>query len=166
MLLTLLILHTALSLIAIVTGASVVTDLLGGRQRAGQTHVFLVTAGLTSGTGFLFPFTQFLPSHGVGIAALLVLAATLPAQYRFRLRGRWRAIYAAGAVTSLYLLVFVLIAQLFTKIPALQTAAPTLSETPFAATQAVAFAVFAVLGLLAVRRFQPANAAAPSTVAG
>ncbi|MCW0235424.1 MAG: hypothetical protein OJJ21_17630 [Ferrovibrio sp.] len=162
MFLTLLIAHTALSLIAIIVGASVVADLLGGRQRAGQTHLFLVTAGLTSGTGFLFPFTQFLPSHGVGIAALLVLAATLPAQYGFRLRGRWRAIYAGGAVASLYFLVFVLIAQVFTRIPALQAAAPTLSEPPFAITQAVTFVVFALIGLLAVRRFQPATDATPA----
>lgn len=156
MLTALIVIHTVLSLIAILTGASVVADLLAGRQRTGQTHLFLATAALTSGTGFLFPFTQFLPSHGVGIAALLVLAATLPAQYRFRLRGRWRAVYAAGAVTSLYLLVFVLLAQLFIKIPALQAAAPTLSEAPFAITQVVALAVFVVLTLLAVKRFQAA----------
>ncbi len=156
MLVTLLIVHTALSLIAIVVGASVVSDLLGGRQRTGLTHLFLATATLTSGTGFLFPFTQFLPSHGVGIAALLVLAATLPAQYRFRLRGKWRAIYAVGAVASLYLLVFVLIAQVFTKTPALQAAAPTLSEPPFAITQAVTLVAFVLLGWLAVRRFHPA----------
>jgi hypothetical protein len=162
MLTALIVIHTVLSLIAIVTGASVVADLLAGRQRAGQTHLFLATAALTSGTGFLFPFTQFLPSHGVGIAALLVLAATLPAQYRFRLRGRWRAVYAAGAVTSLYLLVFVLLAQLFIKIPALQAAAPTLSEAPFAITQIVTLAVFVLLTLLAVKRFQaaPANSLA------
>ena len=156
MFLTLLIAHTAHSLIAIVTGASVVADLLGGRQRAGQTHLFLVTAGLTSGTGFLFPVTQFLPSHGVGIAALLVLAATLPARYSFRLAGPWRAIYAGGAVASLFLLIFVAIAQAFGKVPSLRATAPTQSEPPFLITEGITLAIFVLLGVLAVRRFHPA----------
>lgn len=163
--LTLIILHTALSLIAIAVGVSVVADLLGSRQRESLVKLFLATALLTSATGFLFPFSVFLPSHGVGVIALLVLAVTIPARYRFALRGAWRWIYASGAVASLYLLVFVLIAQLFSKIPALQAAAPTLSEPPFAVTQAIAFVIFAVLGIAAARKFHPA-VVAPSTVAG
>jgi hypothetical protein len=160
MLVALVIIHTALSLIAIAVGVSVVADLLGSRVREGMTRLFLGTALLTSASGFLFPFTQLLPSHVIGSVALLVLAVTIPARYRYQLRGAWRWIYAGGAVTSLYLLVFVLIAQLFLKIPALQAAAPTQSEPPFAATQAVAFAVFAAIGLLAARRFHPAPMAA------
>jgi hypothetical protein len=163
-LLILTIVHTAISLVALATGPAVIADLLGSREREGMTKLFLAMALLTSATGFLFPFTQLLPSHVIGGVALLVLAVTIPARYRFGLRGAWRWIYAGGAVTSLYLLVFVLIAQLFTKIPALTAAAPTLSEPPFAVTQAVALVVFALLGLLAVRRFHPA--AAPSAAIG
>jgi hypothetical protein len=164
MLVALTVIHTALSLVAIVTGVSVVADLLDSRMREGLTKLFLGAALLTSASGFLFPFTQLLPSHAVGGLALLVLAAITPARYRYGLRGAWRAVYAGGAVASLYLLVFVLVAQVFLKIPALLAAAPTLSEPPFAATQAAAFAVFAVLGIFAVRRFHPA--AAPSAVVG
>lgn len=153
--LILTILHTAISLVALATGPAVVADLLGSREREGMTKLFLAMALLTSATGFLFPFTQLLPSHVVGVVALLVLAVTIPGRYRYQLHGHWRWIYAGGTVTSLYLLVFVLIAQLFTKIPALQAAAPTLSEPPFAVTQAAAFIVFAVIGLLATRRFHP-----------
>lgn len=154
--LILTIVHTAISLMALATGPAVVADLLGSREREGMTKLFLAMALLTSATGFLFPFTQLLPSHVVGIVALLVLAVTIPGRYRYQLQGHWRWIYAGGTVTSLYLLVFVLIAQLFTKIPALQAAAPTLSEPPFAVTQAAAFIVFALIGLLATRRFHPA----------
>lgn len=162
----LIILHTALSLVALATGPSVVADLLGSREREGMTKLFLATALLTSATGFLFPFTQLLPSHITAIIALLVLAVTIPARYRYGLRGAWRRIYAGGAVASLWLLVFVLIAQVFAKIPALRAAAPTQSEPPFAITQFVALAIFVGLGIVAVRRFHPAAAPAASSAAG
>ena len=161
--LILTIVHTAISLVALATGPSVVADLLGSREREGMTKLFLAMALLTSATGFLFPFTQLLPSHITAILALLVLAVTIPARYRYQLRGAWRWIYAGGAVASLWLLVFVLIAQVFAKIPALKASAPTQSEPPFAITQVVVLVAFVVLGLLAARRFHPA--AAPSTAA-
>ncbi|PJI42159.1 hypothetical protein [Ferrovibrio sp.] len=154
--LILIILHTALSLVALATGPSVVADLLGSREREGMTKLFLATALLTSATGFLFPFTQLLPPHITALLALLVLAVTIPARYRYGLRGAWRWIYASGAVASLWLLVFVLIAQVFAKIPALRAAAPTQSEPPFAITQVVVLVVFIALGIAAARRFQPA----------
>lgn len=153
--LTMIILHTALSLVALATGPSVVADLLGSREREGMTKLFLGTALLTSATGFLFPFSELLPSHITALIALLVLAVTIPARYRYGLRGAWRWIYAAGAVASLWLLVFVLIAQVFAKIPALRAAAPTQSEPPFAITQLAILVIFAVIGLLAARRFHP-----------
>lgn len=159
----LIILHTALSLVALATGPSVVADLLGSREREGMTKLFLATALLTSATGFLFPFSGLQPSHITAIIALLVLAVTIPARYRYGLRGAWRRIYAGGAVASLWLLVFVLIAQVFAKIPSLRAAAPTQSEPPFAITQFVVLAVFVGLGVAAARRFHPA--AAPSTAA-
>ena len=151
-------LHVLISLVAIASGLVALVAFARHHWLAKTMHVFLWTTLVTTVTGFLFPFTQLLPSHVIGVVALLVLAVTIPARYRYGLRGAWRWIYAGGAVASLYLLVFVLIAQVFTKIPALQASAPTLSEAPFAITQAVAFAAFAVLGLLAVRRFQPATA--------
>ena len=162
--LILIILHTALSLVALATGPSVVADLLGSREREGMTKLFLATALLTSATGFLFPFTQLLPPHITALLALLVLAVTIPARYRYGLRGAWRWIYAGGAVASLWLLVFVLIAQVFAKIPALRAAAPTQSEPPFAITQVVVLVVFIALGIAAARRFQPA--ATPVAIAG
>lgn len=154
--LILTIVHTAISLVALATGPAVVADLLGSREREGMTKLFLAMALLTSATGFLFPFAQLLPSHITAILALLVLAVTIPARYRYGLRGAWRWIYAGGAVASLWLLVFVLIAQVFAKIPALKAAAPTQSEPPFAVTQGVTLAVFVVIGIVAARRFHPA----------
>jgi hypothetical protein len=57
-----------------------------------------------------------------------------------------------GAVVALYLNVFVLIAQLFMKIPALNVLAPTPSVPPFLGTQVVGMLVFIVLGTLAAKR--------------
>lgn len=148
-------LHTILSLIAIVIGIPVIADLVAGRVRGLPTAIFLVTAILTSATGFGFPFHQILPSHIVGAIALVVLALVLIARYGFRLAGGWRGTYAIGMVISHYLLIFVLIAQLFGKLPALRALAPTQSEPPFAIAQAVALLIFVILGVLAARRFRP-----------
>jgi len=55
--------------------------------------------------------------------------------------------------------VFVLIAQSFQKISALQALAPTQSEPPFLIAQGVALAAFLVLGIMAASRFRPAEIA-------
>jgi hypothetical protein len=103
-------------------------------------------------TGFLFPFHQFLPSHVIGIISLITLAIALVARYIRHLTGAWRWIYAVNVVISLYLNVFVLVAQLFQKIPALKSLAPTQSEPPFLIAQLVVMALLIVLGIIAVKR--------------
>ena len=143
--------HTALSLVAIAAGVVVVLDLL----RAGPTPFwagfFLVTAILTSATGYLFPTDGVKPSQIVGGVALLVLTAVLVARYGLRLRGGWRKVDAIGLVASLYFLVFVLVAQGFLKIPTLHALAPTGSEPPFAIAQGVVLLLFLGLGVAATR---------------
>jgi hypothetical protein len=49
--------------------------------------------------------------------------------------------------------VFVLVVQLFLKVPAMQALAPTQSELPFALTQLLVLAVFVALGRSAVRGY-------------
>jgi hypothetical protein len=145
--------HVVLSLVGILAGFVVCFALLSAKQSKGWTATFLVTTAATSVTGFLFPFHRFLPSHGVGIVSLLVLAVTIPALYVFHLAGPWQRTYAVGAVIALYLNVFVLIAQVFMKIPALKALAPTQSEPPFLGTQVAVMVAFIVLGFRAARRF-------------
>ena len=144
--------HVVLSLIGIFSGFVVVFGLLAGKRLDGWTALFLVSTVATSVTGFLFPFHRFLPSHGVGILSLLVLAIAILARYALHLAGAWRRIYAATAVISLYLNVFVLIAQAFQKVPGLKAVAPTQSEPPFLVTQAVALAAFVLFGIAAAIR--------------
>lgn len=146
--------HVVLSLIAILSGLVVVFGLLGSKRLDSWTAVFLFTTVLTSGTGFLFPFHKFLPSHGVGIISLAVLAVAIPARYVFHLAGGWRRTYVITATAALYLNVFVLVAQLFMKVPSLKASAPTQSEPPFLVTQLAVMAIFILLGVFATIRFR------------
>lgn len=143
--------HTWLSLIAIAAGFVVLADLIAGRDRGGWTAAFLAVAFATSATGFGFPFNGVLPSHIVGMVALVVLAITVPARYRFHRIGRWNTIYAVGIVASQWLLVFVGLAQAFAKVPALHALAPTQSEPPFAIAQGVVLLLFVLGGVAALR---------------
>jgi hypothetical protein len=61
-----------------------------------------------------------------------------------------------SALTSLYLNVFVLVAQGFLKVPALNALAPQGSESPFLVAQTAVLATFVGLSVLAVKRFRPA----------
>src|SRR5947207_2351589 len=138
--------HVLLSLVGILSGFVVMAGFLSAKRSNGWTALFLTTTVLTSLTGFLFPFQKFLPSHAVGIVSLLVLAVTIPALYVFHLTGPWRLTYVIGSVIALYLNVFVLVAQLFMKVPALKALAPTQSEPPCLGTQVVGRLGLIVLG--------------------
>jgi len=147
-------LHVLLSVIGIGSGFVISFGLLTARRLEGWTALFLATTVLTSVTGFLFPFHRFLPSHGVGIISLIVLAIAIFARYARRLVGAWRRTYVISATTALYLNVFVLIAQLFQKVPALKAMAPTQSEPPFEIAQLVVLALFIVLGVISTMKFR------------
>jgi hypothetical protein len=146
------IVHVVISLVGIVSGLIVVLGLLKGKRLNGQTALFLATTVATSVTGYGFPFEQLLPAHIVGAISLVVLAVAIYARYSRHLAGAWRATYVIGAVLALYLNVFVLVVQLFRRVPALHDLAPTQSEPPFGVAQLVVLVVFITLGTLAVRR--------------
>lgn len=150
---TLTFVHTALSLIALVAGLVVVLGLPSSRSFPSWTGLFLVTAILTSVTGFFFPFERFLPSHWFGVISLIALAVAILARYTFVYSGAWRWLYVLTVMIGTYLLAFVTIVQAFQKIPALHALAPTQSELPFAVAQLVLLAVFLGLGFVAIRNF-------------
>ena len=156
---TFTLIHVVLSLVGIFAGLVVAGGLVAGKRLDGWTGLFLVTTVATSVTGFGFPFEHFLPSHAVAILSLVVLPIVIVARYVKHLSGAWRGIYVAGAVFALYLNVFVLLAQLFLRLPALMAAAPTQKEPPFLVTQLVVLALFVWLGRAAMKGFR----AAPGT---
>jgi hypothetical protein len=143
--------HTLISIAAIVLGIPAIGHLLARSGPDRWTGAFLTAAVLTTATGFLLPFIGFTPAFATGIVAGLVLLLVIVARYRHHRAGRWRALDAVGLVVSLYLLVFVLIAQLFDKVPPLNALAPTGSEPAFAVAQLVCLAVFVWIGWKALR---------------
>jgi hypothetical protein len=154
---TFTLLHVIISLVAIASGILVMFGLLGSNRMSGMTAVFLIFTILTNATGFLFPFTQLLPSHIIAIISLVLLAIACIALYVMRLAGAWRWIYVVTALISLYLNVFVLVIQGFLKIPALHALAPSVppAEPPFLVVQGIVLAFFIIVIIGAVRRFRP-----------
>jgi len=141
--------HVAISLVGLGSGLGVMYGLLAAKRSESWTATFLVSTVLTSATGFLFPFERFLPSHALSILSLLVLAVAIFAKYARHLAGAWRQAYVATAVTALYFNFFVLVVQLFQKVPVLKAMAPTQSEAPFLLTQVILLVTFAVAGVAA-----------------
>ena len=152
---TLVAVHVVISLIAILSGLVVLFGMLSGTRLDSLTALFLITTVLTSVTGFLFPFHGFIPAFVLGIISLVVLAIAIFARYLKRLAGPWRWIYVWTALLALYFNVFVLVTQLFMKVPSLKALAPTQSEPPFLVAQVVVLAFFIVMIVLATIRFRP-----------
>ena len=149
--------HVVISLIGILTGVVVLIGLISGRRFNGWTAWFLVTTVATSVTGFFFPFHGVTPGIIVGIISLLLLAVAIFARYFRRFVGAWRWIYVVTAMIALYLNVFVLIAQLFQKVPALKALAPTQTDPPFLVAQLSTLLIFILLTIAAALRFRSAN---------
>ena len=149
--------HVVISLIGILTGLVVLIGLISGRRFNGWTAWFLVTTVATSVTGFFFPFHGVTPAIIVGIISLLLLAVAIFARYFRRFVGAWRWIYVVTAMMALYLNVFVLIAQLFQKVPSLKALAPTQTELPFLVAQLSTLLIFILLIIAGAIRFRREN---------
>ena len=155
------IVHVLIGLVGIFSGFVVLAGLLSARRLDGWTAIFLTSTVLTSVTGFFFPVHRFMPSHGVGILSLVVLSIAIYARYGRNLTGRWRWAYVVTAMLAFYFNMFVLVAQLFAKVPALKALAPTQSEPPFGITQLSVLLVFVALTIAAARRFHNFSTSAP-----
>jgi hypothetical protein len=146
--------HVLVSLIGLGSGFVVLWGLLRNRLVEGWTAVFLTTTIATSASGFLFPVDPLTPGQIIGIVSLFVLGVAVFALYQKQLAGWWRTTYVISGVTAQYLNFFVLIVQLFAKVPALKALAPTQTEPPFAVAQIVTLLAFVGVGALAAVRFR------------
>jgi hypothetical protein len=149
------VLHVVISMLAIFSGFMVVGAMFAGAGLGGWTAFFLIMTLLTSLTGFLFPFVTVTPAIVVGVIASLILLVAVWALYGRHLAGRWRVVYVVAAVASLYLNMFVFIAQSFQKVSFLNPYAPTGSEPPFLIAQVTTLVAFVLLGVFAAKRFHP-----------
>ena len=158
---TFVLVHTVISIVAIVAGFIVMFGMLKSTRPGGLTALFLLLTILTSGTGFLIPpllTDKLLPSHIIGLLSEVLLLFACVALYVMKLEGSWRWIYAITALLALYFNTFVLVIQSFLKIPALTALAP--GNPPagpvFAVVQGVVLVFFVLMIIGAVRRFRPA----------
>jgi len=153
--------HTILSLIAIGTGGCVILCLSKGSRPGYSTLAFLITMVATDVTGFFLPAARLLPSHITGIISLAAITLALAAHYAFHYAGAWRWIYALTMGIAVYLNFFVLLTQLFLKVPALYALAPNAPnnpEPPFLIAQAILLAIFVWLIWKAVKNFHGTEA--------
>jgi hypothetical protein len=150
--------HVIISLIGIAAGFLVLFGLLRGTLLTRWNSLFLITTVLTSITGFGFPNTKVTPGIVVGILSLIALAIAIFALYARHLNGVWRATYVVTAMIALYFNVFVLVAQLFEKVPAIHALAPTQTEAPFKIAQLLLLILFITFITAATRKFRPALA--------
>jgi hypothetical protein len=148
-------LHVIISLIGIGSGLLVAFGLIKGKRFDGATAIFLVSTILTSVTGFAFPNEHITPGIVVGILSCIVLAFALLARYALKMSGIWRSIYVITAMVALYFNCFVLIVQLFEKVPALHALAPHGNEAPFKVAQLLLLVVFIILTTSGVKKFRP-----------
>jgi len=146
--------HVLISLVGITSGFGMLSGMLAGTHFPRWTSLFLVTTTATTVTGFFFPFHGFTPALAVGILSVFVLLAAIYALYAKNLSGGWRKVYVINALLALYLNVFVLIVQLFQKMPVLRELAPTQAEPAFAITQGALLIAFLALGFAATSRFR------------
>jgi hypothetical protein len=148
------IIHVIISLIGIASGLIVLYGLINDKLLSPWNGLFLLTTVLTSVTGFFFPNSKITPGIVIGVLSLIVLAVALFALYARHLSGGWRRTYAITAMIAQYFNVFVLIAQLFGKVPALHALAPTGTEAPFKIAQSLLLILSIVLITLAAKRFR------------
>jgi hypothetical protein len=148
----LIFIHVILSLIGIVAGFAVVHGLLFSDPPYRGTKQFVASTAATSLTGFFFPFHGFTPGLSVGILSLIALIIASLAAYRHSLAGGWRRAFAITTVIALYFNVFILVIQLFRKVPMLRAIAPTESEPPLQAAQSLVLAIFVAIGIRTVTK--------------
>ena len=144
---TFTLIHVVISLIGFATGLVVIYGFLTGMRLRSWNSLFLVTTTLTSVTGFFFPYKGITPGIVLGIVSLVILAVALLA-----LSKGWTKTYIATCSSAEFFNVLVLIAQSFQKIPALHAYAPKGNEPIVAICQGTAFAILAVLAIVAMRK--------------
>jgi hypothetical protein len=141
--------HVVLSLIGIGSGVVAINELLKAKTPGRWTQTFLATTAATSLTGFLFPFHRVTPAQVLGVLSLVALVVASVSIYRHHSQGSWRRTYAITGVMALYFNVFVLVVQLFRRVPAVSAMAPTQLEPSFQIAQLAVLLLFVAIGVRA-----------------
>jgi hypothetical protein len=150
--------HTAITLVAIVSGLLMLAAMLRNDRADMTTAIFLLFSVLTAVTGFIIQVKPVTPAVSLGVILSILMLFALLARYVFAMRGAWRWIYIVTAVAALWSNCFVLVIQTFLKFPALHALAPGAPPGGpiFGAVQLVVLIAFVAAGFLGLRRFHPA----------
>lgn len=149
-LLTYTIIHTVISLLALVAGVALLFGFAAGQPKPGLANTTLALLFLTTATGFGFPFEKFLPSHLFGILSVIAMAVIIWSRWSRGLENGAKA-YVISLAFAIYLDAFVTVVQAFLKIPFLNALAPTQESPVFLVSQAILLVAFVLLGRAAVR---------------
>lgn len=148
----LLVSHVLVSLIAIFYGVLVSYAFLVGKRHEAWMSVFLATTIATSVGGFMFPADHITPAHVFGVISLIALTVAFATRNSERQMRAWSRTHIYSVLFSFYLNAFVLVVQMFQKIPELKSLAPTQSEPPFGIAQFLLLVAFVVVGVVSFRR--------------
>lgn len=143
--------HVAASLVGIGSGLMMVGRMATRRPTGTWPVLFLWSTGATTASGFFFPFHVFTPAFAVGVVSSFVLLIAVIGWCR-RAAARWRRAFVISSLVALYLNIFVLVVQLFLKVPVLHDLAPRQSDPPFIVSQLIVLAAFVALGAVATHR--------------
>jgi len=156
--------HIILGVLALGLGVLVLYQLANLVMKFKLAAAYRAMSALTTATGFGFPFVKFLPSHMIGILSTLSLIAMALAAYRLK-SSLGRIAYVLSTSVTVYFLTFVAIAQIFTKVPALNAHGPGIDGAPFIVVQTLVLAIFigwTTVILRATRRLQVGNELLPT----
>jgi len=149
--------HTAITLVAIVSGLLMLAAMLRNDRADMMTAIFLLFSALTAITGFIIQTKPVTPAVSLGVILSVLTLIALLARYAFAMRGAWRWIFVITALAALWSNCFVLVIQTFLKFPALHALAPGAPPggPVFGAAQGIVLIGFVVAGFLSLRRFHP-----------
>ena len=145
--------YAVCDILAIGAGTIVLFGLFTGELIDKWAALFLKCALAASVTGLLFPLHDFTLVEICSMLSVYVSGMAILAWRRFHLSGVWRSIFALTITIVLYLNVVVAIDQVFEQISLFTGLAPAQSEQTFRATQFIVMLLFAVVGIVAVKRF-------------
>jgi hypothetical protein len=96
---------------------------------------FILTTIATVMSGFAFPADHLLPSHLVGMVALVLIGLAIAARSGLELAGASRRVHVVATMGALYLTVAAGVVRAFLKVSVLRGLAPQQTEAPCVVTQ-------------------------------
>jgi len=150
--------YTVCDLVAIGAGTKVLFGLLAGELIEKWAVLFLRCTLAASVIGLFFSLDDFGLVQRCSMLAVYVSGVAILAWRRFHLSGVWHSIFALTITTVLYLNVIVAIDQVFEQMFRFTKLAPAQFELTSRATQCVVMVLFAVIGIVAAKRFHSRGA--------